>query len=158
MLVCGFVYLGEVVVDVERRQLSEVSIKAQCHEETCILISQLWTLWLVVGYPGWVHLNTDRKKDTCICTRQRTGCLLQRSMKVYGCFTLTCEAGAILSPAATPLWKLGQLVMLGGTSMFPLFRSTMVFLGGARPGVEIQKHMNGCRNKHRKNSEPMKQT
>lgn len=49
---------------------------------------------------------------------------------------LTCEAGAILSPAATPLWKLGQLVMLGGTSMFPLFRSTIVFLGGARPEEE----------------------
>lgn len=47
--------------------------------------------------------------------------------------TQTCEAGAILSPAATPLWKLAQLVMLGGTSIFPLFRSTVVFLGGARP-------------------------
>lgn len=57
------------------------------------------------------------------------------SRKQYsGCrFSPTCDAGAILRPAATPLWKLGQLVMLGGTSMFPLFRSTVVFLGGARP-------------------------
>lgn len=44
-----------------------------------------------------------------------------------------------MSPAATPLWKLGQLVMLGGTSMFPLFRSTVVFLGGARPGCNHRK-------------------
>lgn len=57
-------------------------------------------------------------------------------------FRLTCEAGAILSPAATPLWKLGQLVMLGGTSMFPLLRSTMVFLGGARPKKKIFKSEN----------------
>ena len=45
----------------------------------------------------------------------------------------TWEAGAIFRPAATPLWKLAQAVMLAGTSMFPLLRSTMVLLGGARP-------------------------
>lgn len=57
--------------------------------------------------------------------------------------TQTCEAGAILSPAATPLWKLAQLVMLGGTSIFPLFRSTVVFLGGARP-LQNKKNKNIC--------------
>lgn len=46
------VYLGEVVMYVERGQLSEVSVEAQGHKEACILISQLRALWLVVGYPG----------------------------------------------------------------------------------------------------------
>lgn len=45
-------YLSEVVMYVERGQLGEVSVEAQGHKETCIFISQLRALWLVVGYPG----------------------------------------------------------------------------------------------------------
>lgn len=60
-----------------------------------------------------------------------------------------------MSPAATPLWKLGQLVMLGGTSMFPLFRSTIVFLGGARPGYN---HRNtGINPERNPDTAPLKQ-
>lgn len=46
------VYLSEVVMYVERGQLGEVSVETQGHKEACILISQLWALWFVVGYPG----------------------------------------------------------------------------------------------------------
>ncbi len=52
LCVCVSVYLGEVVMYVERSQLGEVSVEAQGHKEACILISQLRALWLVVGYPG----------------------------------------------------------------------------------------------------------
>lgn len=45
-------YLGEVVVYVERGQLGEVSVEAQGHKEACIFISQLRALWLIVGNPG----------------------------------------------------------------------------------------------------------
>lgn len=160
------VYLSEVVMYVECGQFGEVSIEAQGHKETCILISQLRALWLVVGNPGWIHLKRQKeslrtrrvcccvysRKILCTCRCSAKSCFVltvetsvcsaagvqnwardvMRRWRSSG-FRLTCEAGAILSPAATPLWKLGQLVILGGTSIFPLFRSTIVFLGGARP-------------------------
>lgn len=58
--VCRCVYLGEVVMYVERGKLGEVSVEAQSHKEACILISQLGALWLVVGYPSRVHLKKKK--------------------------------------------------------------------------------------------------
>lgn len=61
--VCMCVYLGEVVMYVERGQLGEVSIEAQGHKEASILIGQLRALWLVVGDPGRVHLYKQEEKS-----------------------------------------------------------------------------------------------
>jgi len=57
------VYLGEVVVDVERGQLGEVPVEAQRHEEAGVLVGQLGALWLVVGDPGRVHLTTEEAES-----------------------------------------------------------------------------------------------
>ena len=70
---CDCVYLGEVVMYVERSQLGEVSIEAQGHKEASVLIGQLGALWLVVGDPRWVNLNKHKIKSSIFFPRNKKG-------------------------------------------------------------------------------------